>query len=229
MGVDVFAQAPPVVIGPSVAGTPVVYVAGFLVLVLLVFAHTWVASLVTVAHEGGHIIVGILTGRKPTSFHVNEDTGGGATELDASWGAGGILSALAGYLTPPLVGLAGANLVLAGLSWSLLWASLILLLGAYFMAKDLFTTLIVLLAGAGIGWTAVQGSPELQAGVAVALVWLMLLGGVSSLVGQGFGVDGSDAAVLARYTLVPRILWVALFWFAAVVCLWVGARRLIGV
>lgn len=228
MGAEAIAQAP-IVVGPSVAGTPVVYISGFIVLVLLAFARTWVGSLVTVAHEGGHIALAILTFRKPTAFDVNETTGGGGTYADTSWGAGAILTGLAGYLTPPLVGLAGANLLLAGKAWSLLWASLILLLGAYFKAKDLFTVLIVTLAGAGISWTAVQGRPELQAGVAVGLVWLMLIGGVTSLRGMGFGVSGSDAAILARYTLVPAVLWVALFWFVAIVCLWVGGRRLLGV
>ncbi len=217
------------VIGPAVAGQPVVHITGFVVLLLVAFTGTWVGSLVTVAHEGGHVIVAVLTGRGPSGFAVGEGKGGGATVFTGGWGAGLILVYLAGYLTPPLVGLAGANLVLAGQSWSLLWASLLLLLGAYFQARGLFTNLIVLLAGGGIGWVAVQGGSELQAGVAVALVWLMLLGGVTSLVGQGFGKEGSDAAQLARYTLIPRIVWVALFWFVAIVCLWVGGRRLLGV
>jgi Peptidase M50B-like len=228
MGTDTIAQAP-VLVGPSVAGTPVVYVSGAIVVVLLTFAGTWVGSLVTVAHEGGHIVVAILTLRKPRVFHVNETTGGGETLIEAGWGAGLILSVLAGYLTPPLVGLAGANLLLAGKAWSLLWASVILLFGAYFKAKNLFTILIVTLAGAGIGWTAIRGWPELQAGVAVGLVWLMLIGSVRSLVALRFGGDGSDAAILADNTLIPRILWVALFWFVAIVCLWVGGRRLLGV
>lgn len=216
-------------VGSSVAGQPVVHITGFIVLMLVTFTGTWVGSLVTVAHEGGHMVVSVLTGRYNGSFKVNETTGGGETAVDTSWGAGAILSLLAGYLTPPLVGLTGANLVLAGQSWSLLWASIVLLLGAYFQARDIFTILVVTLAGAGIGWTAVQGGPALQAGVAVGVVWLMLLGGVRSLVGQGWGVNGSDAAQLARVTLIPRIVWVALFWFVAIVCLWVGGRRLLGV
>jgi hypothetical protein len=114
----------------------------------------------------------------------------------------------------------------AGKSWSLLWAALFLLFEALLKAADTFTRLIVLLAGVGIGWILAKGGPTLQAGVAVALVWLMLIGGVTTLVGQGFGVDTSDAALLSGYTLIPRILWVGLFWLVAILCLWVGARRL---
>lgn len=111
------------VVGPSVGGQPVVHITGFVVLVLVTFTGTWAGSLVTVAHEGGHVVVGVLTGRYNGRFRVNETTGGGATAADTSWGAGAILSTAAGYLTPPLVGLAGANLVLDGQSWSLLWAA----------------------------------------------------------------------------------------------------------
>lgn len=106
---------------------------------------------------------------------------------------------------------------------------MVLLLGAYFQAGDLFTVLVVTMAGAGIGWTAVQGTPELQAGVAVGLVWLMLFGAIRSLAILGLGDKDSDPGQLARITLIPRIAWVALFWFVAIVCLWVGGRRLLGV
>lgn len=85
-----------------------------------------------------------------------------------------------------------------------------------------------MLAGAGIGWVAVAGTEDLQALVAVTLVWIMLFGGVSTLLGQGLGKGGSDAAQLSRVTWIPAFLWAALFWFVAIVCLWVGGRRLLG-
>lgn len=216
------------VIGPVTAGSTVVHVAGFVGLLLVVFTGTWTASIVTVAHEGGHVVAALLSGRDPTGFHVNENTGGGATRLNVSWGVTIIFVDLAGYLTPPLLGLAGANLVLAGKSWSVLWASVILLIGSFLHARGLFTNLVVILAGAGIGWVAVTGTEDLQALVAVTLVWIMLFGGVRALLGMGLGKSGSDAAELSNDTWIPAILWVALFWFVAIVCLWVGGRRLLG-
>ena len=72
--------------------------------------------------------------------------------------------------------------------------------------------------------------PGVQAGVAVGLVWLMLLGGVTTLRGQRLGGNrSSDAGQLARLTWIPAFLWVALSWFVAIVCLWVGGRRLLGI
>ncbi|MFB9386442.1 M50 family metallopeptidase [Pseudonocardia petroleophila] len=199
-------------IGPVTAGSTVVHVAGFVALLLVVFTGSWAASIATVAHEGGHVVVALLSGRNPRGFKVNEgDGGGGETVFDAGWGVSLIFIGLAGYLTPPLLGLAGANLVLAGKSWSVLWVSVLLLIGSFLHARGLFTNLVVVLAGAGIGWVAATGSDDLQALVAVTLVWLMLFGGIRALLGQGLGVSGSDAAQLSRFTWIPAILWVALF------------------
>lgn len=215
-------------IGPVTAGSTVVHVAGFVALMLVVFTGTWTESIVTVAHEGGHVVTAILSGRNPRGFVVKEDSGGGETTLDGGWGVSLIFVGLAGYVTPPVLGLAGANLVLAGKSWSVLWATLVLLAGSFLYARGVFTNLIVLLAGAGIGWVAVTGGEDVQALLAVTLVWIMLFGGVRQLLGQKLGVSGSDAAQLSRVTWIPAILWVALFWFVAIVCLWVGGRRLLG-
>lgn len=216
------------VIGPVTAGSTVVHVAGFVALMLVVFTGTWTSSIVTVAHEGAHVVVALLSGRNPRGFAVGENDGGGVTVFEGGWGVSLIFIYLAGYLTPPAIGLAGANLVLDGRSWSVLWAALILLAGSFLHARGLFTNLIVILAGAGIGWVAVTGSEDLRALVAVTLVWIMLFGGVSTLLGQGLGRSGSDAAQLSRVTWIPAFLWVALFWFVAIVCLWVGGRRLLG-
>jgi Peptidase M50B-like len=217
------------VLGPVTPGAPVVHVGGFIALLLVVYTETWAGSIVTVAHEGGHVVMALLSGRNPTGFVVNENTGGGATSLDTRWGISLIFVGLAGYLTPPLIGLAGANLVLAGQSWSVLWAALILLAGALLHARGLFTNLIVVLAGIGVGCAATSDDAGIQSLVAVTLVWWMLFGGVRSLIGQGLGKEGSDAAKLARFTWIPAIVWVALFWFVALVCLWVGGRRLLGI
>jgi Peptidase M50B-like len=225
------------VIGSSVQGEPVVYISGFVVLVLLAFARPWVESLVTVAHEGGHMVVAILTGNPVANWHLvetenNNSGSGGATSLPPGWSPGlsSILIAVAGYLTPPLVGLAGVALVLNGKAWSVLLASAVLLLAAFLKAKDLFSIVVVLAFAAGIGWVVFAGSPGLQAAVAVGLVWLMLVGGVTSLQGQGWGSDKStDAGQLARATWIPAFLWVSLFGFVAIAALWVGARRLLGI
>ncbi len=69
----------------------------------------------------------------------------------------------------------------------------------------------------------------MQAVVAVAVVWLMLFGAIRSLWHLGRGGGDSDAGQLARVTWIPSVVWVAFFWFVALLCLWAGARRLLGI
>ncbi|MBA2309964.1 MAG: M50 family metallopeptidase [Pseudonocardiales bacterium] len=216
--------------GSSIAGAPVVYGTGVIIAVLVALpaTTTWVGSLVTVAHEGGHVVLAILSGRGPRDFKVHESTGGGVTEFGGGWGSRPHPGVFVGDITPPMLGLAGAYLVLAGHAWSLLWAAIVLLLAAWAKAMDFFTGLVVLLAGVGIGWVAVRGSPDLQTGLAVALVWLMPLGGVRSLADLRLGSDKSDSGRLAHNTWIPRVVWVAIFWFVAIVCLAAGGARLLG-
>jgi hypothetical protein len=208
---------------------PVPWVTGVLVALLVVFTGNWAGALVTVAHEGGHLAVAALTGRAPQGFRVHEGVGGGVTRFAGGWGPGLILIYLAGYVTPPLLGLGGAWLMLTGRAWAVLWGAVLLLAGVLFLADTAFTWVLVVLAGAGIGWAALRGAPDVQDLLATGLVWLMLLGGVWSLRGQGLGRLGSDAARLAENTLVPRVVWVAAFWFVALGCLWTGGRALLGV
>ena len=113
------------------------------------------------------------------------------------------------FLTPPLLGLAGAYLVLVGQAWSLLWVVIVLLFVAHLKTRDWFTTVIVLLLGAGLGWVAVRGDPDLPAGVAVALVWLLLLGAISLLVrtrrsDSGKSTPAPAPASRRRHWTLPR-------------------------
>lgn len=216
------------VIGPVAPGAPVVHVAAFVALLLTAFTGQWAGSLVTITHETGHVLVALASGRDVSGFTVTEgDADGGLTVFQGGWGVSRIFIALAGYLTSPLLGLAGANLVLAGKAWSVLWVAVIILGASFLNARGFFTNLLVVGYGALIGWVAVTGSPDLQAIVAVLLVWWLLLGEIRGLAKLGFG-GGGDTGSLARMTWIPAILWLALFWFVAVVCLWVGGRRLLG-
>jgi hypothetical protein len=218
------------VIGPVAPGAPVVHVAAFVALLLVTFTGQWAGSLVTIVHEGGHVFMGVLSGRTVTGFQVHENAAdGGETEILGGWGVSKLFIGVIGYMTAPLLGLAGANLVLDGKAWSLLWASVILLGFALLHARGFFTNLLVVGYGVLIGWVAVAGSEDLQATVGVLLVWWMLIGEFAGLVVLGIGGKGEgDPAYLSHNFLIPGFVWVAWWWFVAVVCLWVGGRRLLG-
>jgi hypothetical protein len=156
---------------------------GFLILVLVVFTDSWARSLVTVAHEGGHMVMAIITGRGYSHFFLS-DGGGGATKgIKAGWGIGDMAVTFVGYPMPCLLGLGGAAIIRHGHAWSVLWVALVLLLVTFFQAGSgsdeggWLAQVVVLLAFLGVGWVALNGSPYLQAAVAVGLVWWMLIGG----------------------------------------------------
>src|SRR4051812_2995969 len=131
----------------------------------------------------------------------------------------------AGYTTPPLLGLGGAALLDAGAVRPLLWTVVVLLVLALVKAEKEWTTFVVLLSGAAIGYAAIYGSSVLQAALAAGVVWILLFGGVRDAVESGTD-DTSDAAQLARDTLIPRGAWKAAFIVVALYCLWKGFRLL---
>lgn len=222
MGVPDAVNAVPIV------GEPIAYGIGFAVLLLVVFTGSWAGSLVTVAHEAGHMVVAVLTFRGHRGFTL-EDGGGGATPLVRyHWSISDLAVRIAGYPMPSLLGLGGAYLVGAGRPAAVLWVSALLLLGAFMAAANQLAYVVTTIAVIGVGWTALDGAVTLQSAVAVGLAWWMLIGGaLDSTVRLSRG-EGSDAHVLSIRTWVPRIVWHALWAAIAVVCLWNGGGRLLG-
>lgn len=210
-----------------VVGTPLAYGIGFLVLLLVVFAGPWGASLVTVAHEGGHAVVGVLTFRGLKGFNLYED-GGGDTDFDRLyWSVSDLFMRFAGYPMPSLLGWGGADLTRRGHLETVLWLGLLLLLASFFIAANQLAIAITLIATLLVGWIALAGSPVVQAATAVTLVWWMLIGGAIDATVWLSRADGSDAAMLARRTWVPRIVWHGLWAAIAIVSLWKGGKALL--
>jgi Peptidase M50B-like len=209
---------------PEIAAalTPtVVGAAAVAALLLVALAYDAVGALDTIAHEAGHMVVGALTGHRISHFEVTSGGEGGTYHSRQGWGPGRILLSAAGYATPPLLGLGGAALLAAGKAWPLLWTVVVLLVLALVKAEKEWTTFVVLLFAAATGYVALYGAPPLQAAYAAGLVWLLLFSGTRSAVVQSTG-DDSDAAKLARDTLIPRKLWKAGFVVLALFCVWKG-------
>ena len=217
----------------AVIGRPVAYGIGFLVLILVAFASEVTDSIVRVAHEGGHMLVALISGHRVTGFEMTEPRGGQVTGSGKTTYKGRIgwvseiFNSFAGYATPPLVGLVGAHVVANGNSWGVLTASVILLLAVLLIPKiNPFALAITGLLLAGILWALIAGSPSVQAAVAVGLVWLMLIGGLRVIVVRK--TESDDVAELAKLTWIPRVVWFVAWLAIGVVCLWVGGRVLLG-
>ncbi|TWF80692.1 peptidase M50B-like protein [Pseudonocardia hierapolitana] len=210
-----------------VVGEPLAWGLGFAMLLLVVFTDSWARSLVTVAHEGGHMAMAVLTFRGHRGFTL-KDGGGGATELIRyHWSVSDLLTTFAGYPTPCLLGLGGAAAIGHGNAWAVVWASLFLLIWSFFQAANALANVVTLLAVIGVGWAALAGTAYVHAAVAVGMVWWMLIGGVYySTIALSRG-DRSDAHLLASRTLIPRIVWHAAWAAIGIACLVAGARHML--
>ncbi|WP_236240040.1 M50 family metallopeptidase [Streptomyces sp. CC228A] len=188
---------------------------------------------VTIAHEGGHGLVALLTGRRLQGIRLHSDTSGLTVSRGKPTGLGMILTAAAGYTAPSLLGLGGAALLATGRITLLLWVATALLLAMLLMIRNVYGALTVILTGGAFLLVSWLTGPQVQAGFAYTAVWFLLLGGVRPVFElqarrrHGEAAD-SDADQLARLTNVPAALWLFLFHAVSLCSLIGGGRWLLG-
>ena len=212
-------------IGVPVVGAPVVAGAGFFALLILVFTGPWGRSLVTVAHEGGHMVASVLTLRGFRHFRLEPNADGATRLTDGSWGVGDLVMRLSGYLFPPLLGLGGAAVLAGGNAWGVLVIAAVLLFASFLYAYGGLANTITAVALAGVLLALWRGSALLQTSLAVGAVWLLLIGGLIDSIRMS-RTGGADADLMARRTWVPAIVWQAFWVTVALVCLYAGGRLL---
>jgi Peptidase M50B-like len=188
---------------------------------------------ITIAHEGGHALVALLTGRRLRGIRLEFDTSGLTLSAGRPTGPGMILTLLAGYIAPSLVGLAGAWILGGNRITLLLWLAAVLLLLMLINIRNVFGALSVIVTGAIVVAVSWYASAQVQAAFAYAGVWFLLIGGVrpvgelQKLRSRGRMRD-SDADQLSRLTHVPAFFWVFLFGVVSVAVLVVGTFMLAG-
>ncbi|MFE9170434.1 M50 family metallopeptidase [Streptomyces kebangsaanensis] len=189
---------------------------------------------ITIAHEGGHGLVALLTGRTLTGIRLHSDTSGLTVSRGKPYGIGMILTAASGYTAPPLLGLGGAALLSAGRITLLLWVATALLVAMLVMIRNAYGALTVVLTGGTFLLVSWLAGPQVQAAFAYAVVWFLLLGGVRPAFElqakrSREGAGDSDADQLSRLTHVPAGLWLFLFHAVSLCSLTGGGRWLLGV
>jgi hypothetical protein len=189
-------------------------------------------TVITITHEGGHALVAVLTGRRLRGIRLHSDTSGLTLSRGKPRGLGMILSLLAGYLAPSLLGLAAALLLAAGRVTLLLWLALLLLLAVLVMIRNWYGLLAVTATAAvvfAVSWYATSATQTL---VAYSGVWFLLFGGVRPVLElsrhrrQTRGAQ-SDPDQLARLTRIPAGLWTLLFGLANLASLGYGGYLLL--
>ncbi|WP_328340156.1 M50 family metallopeptidase [Micromonospora sp. NBC_00421] len=204
-------------------------------LVVVAVRSSWriARNAVTIAHEGGHALAALLTGRRLHGIRLHSDTSGLTLSAGRPTGPGMILTLLAGYVAPSLVGLGGAWLLGGNRITLLLWVAVALLLAMLLLVRNVFGVLSLLVTGGVVLVVSWYATPQVQAVFAWTSVWFLLFGGVrpvfelQRLRSRG-RMPESDADQLARLTPFPALLWVVVFGLVNLLALAVGAVLLAG-
>jgi hypothetical protein len=187
---------------------------------------------VTIAHEGGHALIALCTGRRLSGIRLHADTSGVTVSYGKPRGPGMVFTAMAGYIAPALLGLAGAALLGTQHITALLWSCVVLLALMLLMIRNWYGLLALVATGAvvfGITWSATS---QVQAAFADFAVWFLLFGGVRPVFELQWQrsrgrAPQSDADQLAGLTGVPGLAWVLLFGIVALGSAILGAHWLV--
>ncbi len=173
-------------------------------------------NVVTIAHEGGHALVALLSGRQLTGIRLHSDTSGVTVSRGRPTGVGMVLTVFAGYVSPSLIGLLGILMLMSDRITALLWLSIVVLAAMLLMIRNIYGAVSVVVTGAlvfGVSWFT---PPEVQAAFAYLFIWFLLFAGVRPVLElqsqrRRNPSPHSDADQLARLTGVPGTLWVGVF------------------
>jgi hypothetical protein len=212
-----------------------VLITALVALVVVAFRPLWrvARNAITIAHEGGHALIALLTGRKLRGIRLEFDTSGLTLSAGRPTGPGMMLTLLAGYIAPSLVGLGGAWILGGNRITLLLWLAVVLLLLMLINIRNLFGVISVVITGAIVFVISWYANPQVQAAFAYTGVWFLLIGGVrpvgelQRLRARG-RMPESDADQLGRMTHTPAVFWVFLFWLINLAALAIGFFMLAG-
>jgi hypothetical protein len=209
----------------------VVAASGVVALVVVVNRWAWhlTRNAITIAHEGGHALISLLTGRRLDGIRLHSDTSGETRSRGKPRGPGMV------YVTPPLLGAGAAWLLAAHHVVALLWLLLLLLCATFVAMRNAYGVVAVLVTAAAVSVVTLLASALVQSAFGYCAAWFLLLGGVRPVAelwrsrsrSRRSGRGASDADQLARLTGVAGGVWVGLFLLVAVAALVLGARLLV--
>ncbi|HEY2950344.1 MAG TPA: M50 family metallopeptidase [Micromonosporaceae bacterium] len=210
-----------------------VLLTGLAALLIVAIRRSWrvARNAVTIAHEGGHALAAVVTGRRLRGIRLHSDTSGLTLSAGRPRGPGMAFTLLAGYVAPSLIGLAGAWLLGGNRITLLLWVAAALLLAMLVMVRNFFGIVSIVVTIAIVFAVSWYADPRVQAAFAYTGVWFLLIGGVRPVgelqrLRRSGRLPDSDADQLARVTRVPGLLWVGVFGLVSLAALAAGAALL---
>jgi hypothetical protein len=153
---------------------------GVLALLVVGSSRVWpvARTVVTIVHEGGHALMALATGRHLGGVRIYRSTAGETFSRGRPEGVGVALTAVAGYVAPPLLGLGAAALLAIGHLTGMLLLSLVLLAGLAVAVRNAYGMLAVLVALVAVAAVCLYASAVVQAGFGYVMTWFLLLGGI---------------------------------------------------
>ena len=139
-------------------------------------------KVITIAHEGGHALVSVLSGRRLDGIRLHSDSSGVTYSRGRRTGPGLVLTAAAGYVMPSLLGAGAAWLLAERHLTAMLWLALVLLAATFLAIRNLFGALAVLVTAGGVFAVSYYASAAVQAGFAYLAAWFLLFGGLRPVV-----------------------------------------------
>jgi Peptidase M50B-like len=157
---------------------------GVLALLVVGSSRVWpvARTVVTIVHEGGHALVALATGRHLSGVRIYRSTAGETWSRGRADGVGVALTAVAGYVAPPVLGLGAAALLAIGHLTGMLLLSIALLAGLAIAIRNAYGMLAVLVALIAVAAVCLYASPVVQAGFGYVMTWFLLLGGIRPVI-----------------------------------------------
>ena len=212
----------------------IVQVAALVALAIVLIPQTWrvARNVVTIAHEGAHLFVALITGRQLVGLRLPSDTSGVAISKGKPTGLGVIAMTFAGYVGPSLLGLGAAFVLGTQRASAVLWIGIVSIALMLSMIRNVYGALSLVVVGAALFAVSWWGTGEQQVAAAYFITLFLLIAGPRPVLelqrsrSRGRARD-SDADQLARLTFLPGIVWVGLFLLVTSGCLAVGAWRIL--
>lgn len=171
----------------------------------------------TIVHEMGHAATGYIFGRKIDGIALHTDTSGVTTSRGKPYGIGFLLSVLAGYPAPSLLGLGMIWAATTTWSGAALTLFSILMLIALWLCRNIIGFLSCALAVAASGAIWWWGTPTVVANSVLAIGIFMVIAGLRCCFdlarahqrGEGATTDAGQASSLS--IVIPGFGWIAFF------------------
>lgn len=206
-----------------------VWVAVLAALILVLEPHIWriARNVVTIVHEGAHLLVAFLVGRRLKSVRLQSDTSGVAVSSGKPTGLGVVLMTFAGYVGPAVLGLGAAWVLGTGHAVAALWIGVVSIALMLLFVRNLYGLLSLTAVGALLFVLVWFGTQEQQVFAAYVITLFMLIAAPRPVLELQRArwrrrAPDSDADQLARLTRIPAMVWVALSLAVTVACLVVG-------